>query len=159
MRGSISLPVSVSPEEYETVMKEGGEADIIINELTGETAVMEAVDSTDYQYGDCRLYFDGEEEPDHFFISYEPYSGTYELWHNSADTLFKPVYEGNIYVLKGAQEEYINYFPLLPSDDHKGSPGVLRDISPEEGQDTPFSGNLPAFDPNGYLRGLYFAGD
>ena len=160
VRGSISLPVSVSPEEYETVMKEGGEADIIIiNELTGETAVMEAVDSTDYQYGDCRLYFDGEEEPDHFFISYEPYSGTYELWHNSADTLFKPVYEGNIYVLKGAQEEYINYFPLIPSDDHKGSPGVLRDISPEEGQDTPFSGNLPAFDNNGYLRGLYFAGD
>ena len=145
--------------EYYTVMKEGGEADIVINELTGETAVMEAVDSTDYQYGDCRLYFDGEEEPDHFFISYEPYSGTYELWHNSADTLFKPVYEGNIYVFKGAQEEYINYFPLIPSDDRKGSPGVLRDISPEEGQDTPFCGNLPAFDNNGYLRGLYFAGD
>ena len=120
---------------------------------------MEAVDSTDYQYGDCRLYFDGEEESDHFFISYEPYSGTYELWHNSADTLFKPVYEGNIYVFKGAQEEYINYFPLIPSDDRKGSPGVLRDISHEEGQDTPFGGDLPAFDPNGYLRGLYFAGD
>ena len=159
VHGSISLPVSVSPEEYETVMKEGGEADIVINELTGETAVMEAVDSTDYQYGDCRLYFDGEEEPDHFFISYEPYSGTYELWHNSADTIFKPVYEGNIYVLKGAQEEYINYFPLIPSDDHRGSAGVLMDISPEEGQDTPFGGNLPAFDNNGYLRGLYFAGD
>ena len=159
VHGSISLPVSVSPEEYETVMKEQGTAEIVVNELTGETAVMEAVDSTDYQYGDCRLYFDGEEEPDHFFISYEPYSGTYELWHNSADTLFKPVYEGNIYVFKGAQEEYVNYFPLIPSDDRKGSPGVLRDISPEKGQDTPFSGNLPAFDNNGYLRGLYYAGD
>ena len=135
VHGSISLPVSVSPEEYETVMKEQETAEIVVNELTGETAVMEAVDSTDYQYGDCRLYFDGEEEPDHFFISYEPYSGTYELWHNSADTLFKPVYEGNIYVFKGAQEEYINYFPLIPSDDRKGSPGVLRDISPEEGQE------------------------
>ena len=159
VRGSISLPVSVSPEEYETVMKEGGEADIVINELTGETALMQATDSTDYSYGNCRLYYEGETEPDYFFISYEPYSGTYELWHNSADTLFMPVYEGNIYVFKGAQEEYINYFPLIPSDDHKGSPGVLRDISPEEGQDTPFGGNLPAFDSNGYLRGLYFAGD
>ena len=159
VQGSISLPVSVSPQEYETVMKEGGEADIVINELTGETALMQATDSTDYSYGNCRLYYEGETEPDYFFISYEPYSGTYELWHNSADTLFKPVYEGNIYVLKGAEEEYINYFPLIPSDDHKGSPGVLRDISPEEGQDTPFGGNLSAFDSNGYLRGLYFAGD
>ena len=159
VHGSISLPVSISPEEYEIVMKEQGTAEIVVNELTGETAVMEAVDSTDYQYGDCRLYLDGEEEPNHFFISYEPYSGTYELWHNSADTLFKPVYEGYIYVFKGAQEEYVNYFPLIPTDDSKGSPGAVRDIAPEEGHDTPFSGNLPAFDCNGYLRGLYYAGD
>ena len=68
---------------------------------------------------------------------------------------FKPVYEGDIYVRKGAREEYVNYFPLLPSDES----GALRDIAPEDGQDTPFSGNLPAFDHNGYLRGLYFAGD
>ena len=158
-RQYISLPVSVSPEEYETVMKEQGTTEIIVNELTGETAVMEAVDSTDYQYGDCRLCFDGEEEPEHFFISYEPYSGTYEIWHNSDDTLFKPVYEGNIYVFKGAQEEYVNYFPLIPTDDSNGSPGAVRDIAPEEGDDTPFSGNLPAFDCNGNLRGLYYAGD
>lgn len=159
VHGSISLPVSVSPEEYETVMKEHGEADIVINELTGETALMQATDSTDYNYGNCRLYYEGETEPDYFFISYDNYSGTYELWHNSADTLFKPVYEGNIYVFKGAQEGYVNNFPLIPSDDRKASPGILRDIAPEEGHDTPFCGNRPAFDCNGYLKGLYFAGD
>ena len=38
VHGSISLPVSVSPEEYETVMKEQGVANIVINELTGERA-------------------------------------------------------------------------------------------------------------------------
>ena len=120
VHGSISLPVSVSPEEYETVMKEQGVANIVINELTGETALMQATDSTDCRYGNCRLY-----------------------------------YEGDIYVRKGAREEYVNYFPLIPSDES----GTLRDIAPEDGQDTPFSGNLPAFDHNGYLRGLYFAGD
>lgn len=99
------------------------------------------------------------DEPDYYFITYEPYSGNYHLWQNSADTLFQPVYEGDIFILKGAQEEYVNYFPISISS-HPEGPYALRNISPEReffGDD--YGGNYPVFDSRGYLKALYYAGD
>ena len=78
---------------------------------------------------------------------------------NSADTLFQPVYEGDIFILKGAQEEYVNYFPIFISS-HPEGPYALRNISPEReffGDD--YGGNYPVFDSRGYLKALYYAGD
>lgn len=155
--GRISLPVTVSPADYEAVMKNRQEAEITVNGLTGETAVMRISDNIDF--GECRLYYEGEDEPDYYFITYEPYSGNYHLWQNSADTLFQPVYEGDIFILKGAQEEYVNYFPI-PLSSHPEGPYALRNISPEgEFSGDYYGGNYPVFDSRGYLKALYYAGD
>lgn len=158
VQGTIDLPVSIGPGQYETVMKEHGEAHIVTDELTGETALMKNTDNIDM--GQCRLYFEGEDEPYYYMINYEPYSGTYELSYKSGDTLFKRVYEGDITVIKGAEQEYVNYFPLPVSGRGKGASDSFTDISPDNELDgRPFVGNLPAFDCNGYLMGLYYAGD
>ena len=54
---------------------------------------------------------DGNEDyGDYVMAAYEPGSGIYRLWSDSDDTRFKRIYEGPIYVLKGACEEYFYYF-------------------------------------------------
>lgn len=162
-QGTISLPVTITPEQYEEVMENGGTAQIEINGLTGETAVLSITDNTDY--GDCLLFFEDDPYFDgHFSISYEPYSGLYTLWQNSADTLFKPVYQGPIYVLKGAEEEWYGYFSLEhdrsdPRSQNAGSWRVMTfdDTSPYG--PSPYSGNVPVFNEKGYVTALYYYGD
>ncbi|MDO5416700.1 MAG: DUF4454 domain-containing protein, partial [Lachnospiraceae bacterium] len=156
--GTISLPVEVLPEQYEAVMKEFGEAEICVNERTGETAVMKISENTDH--GDCTLVYDSGLELG-YYLSYDPYPGTYSLWANSADTLFKPVYEGSIYVLKGAEKGWSGYFQLPPEERFLEDGGWRKmDFTGEDsGESETYSGNVPAFDEKGYLRGLYYYGD
>lgn len=58
--------------------------------------------------------------------TYNPDSGLYSFWANSADTRFKRVYQGVVYVLKGACEEYYGYFdmPRRVSLNHRGITGL-----------------------------------
>lgn len=162
-QGTISLPVTITPEQYEEVMEKGGTAQIEINGLTGETAVLSITDNPDY--GDCLLFFEDDPYFDgHFYISYEPYSGLYTLWQNSADTLFKPVYQGPVYVLKGAEEEWYGYFPLEHNRDDPDaqSAGAWRVMTFDEASPygpSPYMGNVPVFNEKGYLKALYYYGD
>lgn len=157
--GTISVPVIITPLQYETVMKSFGEAEICVNELTGETAMMKISD--DAGFGDCMLFYDSNDTGDYYYLSYEPYSGVYTLWANSADTFFKPVYEGKISVLKGAEEEWYQYFSL-PVNERSSESGAWRkmtfDVNDPYGP-LPYDGNVPAFDAKGYLKALYFYGD
>ena len=57
--------------------------------------------------------------------TYNPDSGLYSFWANSADTRFKRVYQGVVYVLKGACEEYYGYFDM-PRESIVESPGNYR---------------------------------
>lgn len=155
-QGSLSLPVTLKPQEYEAVKKDGKSVEICINEITGETETIQDTDNPDY--GDCLL---GDT---HYFLSYNAMTGLYELWQNSADTLFKPVYEGEIAVLKGAEEEWYGYFDLMKDESGKSVPGAFRPIrydqAAEDSSDyTDYCGNQPVFDEKGYLKALYIFGD
>ena len=117
--GTIYTPVILSPRQYEAVMKEGKEERICVNELTKETAAVRRTDNSDY--GDCMLFYDsgtesgktsGEDTPPLLFSVLRAYSGNYTLWANSDDTLFKNIYKGTVYVLKGAEHEWYQYFSI-----------------------------------------------
>lgn len=155
VEGEISLPVALEPEEYEAVKKNGETVKIRINDITGETATLRDTDNT--ELGDCIL------ADNYYFLSYNALTGRYELWQNSADTLFKPAYEGEIAVLKGAEEEWYGAFGLTPglfrriSYDADTSAGAGANADTAEYTD--YCGNMPVFDEKGYLKALYIFGD
>lgn len=162
--GEIALPVTMTGEEYEQVMEQGKTVILTLDALNGKQAV--AARSDNPNYGDCMLTAleegeAGNGEPDYYFLSYELDKGSYSLWHSSADTLFCPVYEGPVCVLKGAEEEYGNYFTM---DGNRSAqvPGVFRRIryeAEDAGNTSDYFGNKPVFDEKGYLKALYYFGD
>lgn len=156
--GNIGFPVIVTKEQHDAVVKDGKETEVCVNELTKEMAVMRLPETPDY--GDCSLVYDSGDIFSYCF-SYEPYSGCYTLWANSDDTLFKMVYEGKIFVLKGAEEEwYYNFY--VPNDEHPTGVGAWRKMTfdePEVNEPMPYSGNWPAFDEKGYVKALVYRGD
>ncbi len=97
--GTLSLPVTFTREQWEEV-KNGGKAELCTNELTGERKILEYDREKGY-----RMYKKGT-IPDDFpsdIRSYYNYStGLYELYASSDDTIMKPVYEGDLFILKGA---------------------------------------------------------
>lgn len=155
-KGSISVPISMSSEEYRR-LEAGNPIELTVDELTGETAVLKK--SQNPQYG---AYCLGDEPlGDYVEASYDRLAGHWYLWGDSADTRFKRVYEGDIYVLKGATEEYFQYFDL-PAGQRMEGPGNYRVLDFQEagtwGQ-MPYSGNILVADSKGYVKALYFWGD
>lgn len=164
--GTFYVPVILSPKQYEAVMKEGKEERVCVNELTKETAAVRRTDHSDY--GDCMLFYDsdtetgktsGESMPHYYFLSYEPNSGNYTMWENSDDTLYKDIYEGKVYVLKGAEMEWYHYFSVSDKEYWENGERVMRfDDTSSQGA-AGYSGNQAVFDEKGYLKALYFYGD
>lgn len=154
-KGSISVPITVSAEEYRR-LEAGNPIELTVDELTGETAILKK--SRNSQYGSYCL---GDEPLGNYVeASYDRLAGNWYLWGDSADTRFKRVYEGDIYVLKGATEEYYQYFDL-PAGQRMG-PGNYRVMDFREtdtGDEMPYSGNILVADANGYVKALYFWGD
>ena len=65
----------------------------------------------------------------------------------------KPVYEGPVYVWKGAEAEWFQYFDMPGPQGRSEGQRITFD------GDAVYSGNAPDFDEKGYLRALYFYGD
>lgn len=164
--GTIYVPVILSPKQYEAVMKEGKEERVCVNELTKETAAVRRTDNSDY--GDCMLFYDsgtepdkaaGEDTPHYYFLSYEPYSGNYTMWANSDDTLYKDIYKGKVYVLKGAEMEWNQYFNIPDKEYWESGERVMGfDDTSSQGA-AGYGGGQPVFDEKGYLKALYYYGD
>lgn len=124
--------------------------------MTGETAVVSASDG---EYGDVALQYQSEDWTDYCYLDYEPYSGCYRLWGDSDDTRFKKVYEGSIYVLKGAEEEWGYHFF---SSKEERPPAKIVDFQKPETlfeYEEVYGGNRPVFDEKGYVKALYYFGD
>lgn len=155
-KGDISLPISISQEDYKR-LDAGESVELTVDGLTGEKAALKK--SQNPQYG---TYCLGDESLGNYVeASYDRLAGNWYLWGDSADTRFKRVYEGDIYILKGATEEYFQYFDL-PADQRIESPGNYRvmDFSEADRRDQiPYSGNILVADPGGYVKALYFWGD
>ena len=158
--GKICLPVTVTPSAYREVMEKNGQAEVCVDELTGTKMTMRKNDNP--KRGDCVLYDAGDSTDTGYpyFFSYDANSGNYFLWRDSADTLFKPVYSGEIYVMKGAEEEYTGNFSISLEEHREGSGWRRMDFDEENAVVTSaYSGNAPVFDEKGYLRALYYYGD
>ena len=150
VQGRICLPVTLEPAEIEA-LKNGAAIEVCLNELTGETGILKGTE----EEGAYLLSYDadGQEISGECYGSYHYENDCYTIWENSADTIFKTVYEGPIYVLKGARTEWYQYFGLTEGEGIAASQELTFD------KDTSYWGNVPDFDEKGYLRALYFYGD
>lgn len=155
--GTISVPITFTPEQHE-VLERGEAIELTVDELTGEKKTLTKAPENQ-SYGDYLL---GEEaEGDYVMAAYQPDNGNFYLWADSADTRYKKVYEGEIFVLKGACEEYRGYFDMPRSERGEG-PGTFREMDFNEGGaygPEPYSGNRLVTDEKGYVKALYFFGD
>lgn len=158
-KGTIAVPIRITRAEYQA-LENGKTLELVSDELNGKTSFLKKAGDT--QYGDYVL-MDQENQAEgmasYVFLSYEPYSQTFSMWENSADTIFKKVYEGNIFVLKGACEEWYNYFNLQKRPDSAGAFRVMEfdEVTPNEL--SPYHGNVLVTDRKGYVKALYFVGD
>lgn len=160
-QGSIAVPITITMEQYEAV-EEGQEVELSCDDITGETLALKKAKLA--QYGDYVLVDpkDRDETAGRFvYLAFEPYARTFRMWENSEDTVFKRVYEGTIYVLKGACEEYVYYFNLPGGERGQGA-GAYRVMDFNESGPygpAPYQGNVLVTDSKGYMKALYFRGD
>lgn len=161
--GSISVPASITPEQFLAVQS-GGETEVILNALTGESQMLsldpDADDSGVYGY----LMYDKGSDPASQDIetglSPDLENGTYTLWQTSADTVMKTVYEGDIYILKGAVSGA--YTSL--SEASKSQKEIFSGAAPGDGladgaTDGIVFGNELYYNSKGYFTAVYSLGD
>lgn len=155
-RGTISVPIMITSSQYEA-LENGQEVEVIMDASAKETALLKKQPDSLYTLTPASPGV--EAFWDYAMLSYEPYSETFTISVNSADTLFMEVYEGDIYVLKGATEEYSRYFDM--AGDRKEADGSYRviDFDEEDAYAPPYHGNMPVFDSKGYLKALNYWGD
>lgn len=155
-QGTISVPITLTQEQYRRLL-DGEELVVSTDELTGEQKTLKKAKEQDYG----EFVFGDEAEGDYVMSSYHSGTGLYSLWADSADTRFKRVYHGDVYVLKGACEEYYGYFNMK-REELKESAGNYRVMDfDEQGPYGPqeYSGNILVRDAKGYVKALYFWGD
>lgn len=155
-QGTISVPITLTQEQYRRLL-DGEELVVSTDELTGEQKTLKKAKEQDYG----EFVFGDEAEGDYVMSSYHSGTGLYSLWADSADTRFKRVYQGDVYVLKGACEEYYGYFNMK-REELKESAGNYRVMDfDEQGPYGPqeYSGNILVRDAKGYVKALYFWGD
>lgn len=143
--GTLFLPVSFTRDQWEEV-NQGCKAELCMNELTGETWILEY----DRDQGYC--FYKKGTEPDNFQAdiqsSYNYDTGLYELQQLSDDTIMKTVYEGSVYILKGAVcGGMVNI---------TAASELQKEITPDMQS---VSGNRLYHNGRGYFTGIYYLGD
>lgn len=153
VQGSISLPVVLTQDEYQA-LHQGKEVKITLDDLTGETAVLRKSEEEQSAYHIVQGDYQSEAD-----IVYDEQLGGYRLWEGSDDTVFRKVYEGSIYVLKGAIDEYVGYFEM-PEDEIPKETSEYGEME-FTGDDTEdiYWANQPVWDKKGYLKAMFFFGD
>lgn len=149
-QGVIGLPAAISAKEA-AALEKGETVSVCLDELTGETGTLTAPGKKrDYLLtkwnGEGETVFDCSAD-------YDWERDQFVLWKDSADTIMKPVYEGPVYVWKGAEAEWFQYFDMPGPQGRSEGQRITFD------GDAVYSGNAPDFDEKGYLRALYFYGD
>ena len=162
--GSVAVPVTVTEEEYRS-LEQGENLELCVNELTGETITITRSDETEfaeYDEGNPYIIIGNGSYLDVVNFRYKPYENIFTLWVASDDTIFNTVYEGDIYVLKGASTEYFRNFEHYeyPLSEQPFVYQIMDfDEEPTDFGMNYYYGNYPVFDENGYLKALYFYGD
>lgn len=163
--GSISIPASITTEQL-SVVQSGGEIDVVINELTGQSQVLvldpNADDDTYYGY----LMYDKGSTPMEYGcetgIIPDLETGTYTLWQTSADTVMKTVYEGDIYILKGAVTGADTSLGEASKNQTEIKFAGAGSVNGNGNLDTPapdVTGNHLSYNEKGYFTAIYYLGD
>lgn len=150
--GSISVPASITLEQYQAV-SEGETVEVVINELTGESKEL-SLDPEDENgvYG-FLLCEKGKEPSEYGFatgIMLDYDTMEYQLWQTSADTVMKTVYEGEIYIMKGAVTGAATSVAEASSGQQEVRIGDSNSY---------FSGNYPCYNVRGCFTAVYYLGD
>lgn len=161
--GTISVPAFMTQEQFSAVQN-GGEAEVVLNALTGESQLISldpnAGDSNSYGY----LMYDKGTTPfsqgSETGVIADLENGTYTLWQTSADTVMKTVYEGDIYILKGAVTGA--YTSLAEAS--KTQTEICAGASESGGEtealaDSSVLGNALYYNSKGYFTAVYYLGD
>lgn len=161
VQGSVSIPASITAKQMK-LLDDGGEVLVVISELTGEYRMLApdpGAEGQETAYG-YLLYEEGS-YPDgrgcETGLSLDHGTGTYELWQTSADTVMKTIYEGDIYILKGAvQGSYTSVSmasrgqkEILPADGAQAMDSI-RDV---------LAGNCLCYNSRGHFTAVYSLGD
>lgn len=153
VQGSISLPVVLTQDEYR-LLHQGEKLEIVMDELTGETAELSKGDGLQSAYIISQGDYQSEGD-----LVYDEELGGYRLWEGSDDTVFRKVYEGNIYVLKGAIDEYVGYFEMPEDEIPEGTSEYGEmEFTGDDSEET-YWANRPVWDKKGYLKAMFFFGD
>ena len=84
-------------------------------------------------------------------LSYNYETGLYELWQDSDDTISKPVYEGEILVVRGA---------VFGGEVSLGrASAVQEEMTADGGFSGVYGGNYVVHDGKGHILALYSLGD
>lgn len=145
VRGTLFLPVTFTRGQWEEV-KNGGKAEICTNELTGEMDILEYDQEKGY-----RIYTKGtipDDFPSDIRSYYNDFTGLYELYQASDDTIMKPVYEGDLFILKGA---------VCGGMVNLASASELQEEITPKMQEV--SGNCLYHNGKGYFTAVYYLGD
>ena len=161
--GTVSVPASITQEQFSAVQN-GGETEVLLNALTGESQLLSldsnAVGSNAYSY----LLYDKGTAPSSngngAGIIADLENGTYTLWQTSEDTVMKTVYEGDIYILKGAVAG--DYSSL--SESAESQKEICVDTAESRGGTEELArrsvlGNELFYNSKGYFTAVYFLGD
>lgn len=143
--GGLSLPVTMTHSQWLELQK-GNPVEVCLNELTKEVWILEPHPEQGY------LFYKKGAQPDPWGWSigthYNYKTNLYELYQDSDDTIMKPVYEGDIFVLKGAVSG--NYLSLTSAS------AMQQEITPRSGV---IGGNYLFHNGRGYLTAVYYLGD
>ena len=146
IRGEIKAPLTITREEYEKIMS-GEEVQVIFNEVSGEMADIRR----NRENQGPLLYFSGQEMREEIYnCQYLSQYDRYILTIVNDELLFKTIYQGDIYVLKGAESSFAQaiYQLVEGSETRKIEPGAADEIR----------GSSVSFDEKGYIRAVIDTG-
>jgi len=165
VQGSLSVPLTVSPSQLDSV-KQGEEVELVMNEATSETWILTTRTNSDNPTERGYVFYEKGTEPNefdydiNFRINYS--SGLYEMWQLSDDTVMKVVYEGDIYLLKGA---VTGAYVSLSSASHMQEEIVYPEVGQTKAENAYDSysshiyGNCLRHNGRGYFTAVYYLGD
>ena len=155
--GTVRIPVTITEEELQE-LKGGKELEVIVDELTGETRMLRPYPGV-APSPNCFYFFEKGTEPDENSwtanAEFDEKNGVYTLWWMSDDTIMKNVYEGDLYIKKGAVTGA--HVSLEEAKAEQREIGMVREGEPE--WHASIFGNYVEHDGNGYFTAVYYIGD
>lgn len=161
--GSISIPASITQEQFSQVQN-GGEVELVLNALTGKSRMLSLNPNAGPSGSNGYLTYDKGMDPSTYgneaAITADLENGTYTLWEDSDDTIMKTVYEGNIYILKGAVTgTYTNLAEASKTQKEIYAGEPVEEGEEEASAEYTVYGNDLYYNEKGYFTAFYYLGD